>query len=93
MIETSDKYKPTPEEIEKWRELDELGLTAIAGRPFSEEEYDERLQSVIDGSCFQKYLNKILRRKKETLQKLAELEETEQMLRKTIAEIQSVDKS
>ncbi len=45
-------------------------------------------QSVIDGSCFQKYLDKILRQKEE-IQKLAALSETEQMLRKTIAEIQS----
>ncbi|RUS99296.1 hypothetical protein DSM106972_077380 [Dulcicalothrix desertica PCC 7102] len=93
MTQTSDKHELTPEELAKWRELNELGLTAIAGTPFSEEEYDARLQSVIDGSCFEKYLNKILRRKEETLKKLAALEETEQMLKKTIAEIKDASKS
>jgi cell shape-determining protein MreC len=55
----------------------------------SDEEYNARIQSVIDGSCFQKYLDKILKQKEETLKKLTELSQTEQMLREKIAEFQS----
>lgn len=80
----------TNEEINAWVEqLHELESSAMAGKIMSDEEYSARIQSVIDGSCFQKYLDKILRQKEETLQKLAALSETEQTLRKTIAEIQS----
>ncbi|MEC4815237.1 MAG: hypothetical protein SAK29_18455 [Scytonema sp. PMC 1069.18] len=63
MTETQSQYEPTPEDLKKWVELDELGMTAMAGRPFTDEEYNARLQSVIDGSCFQKYLNNILQKK------------------------------
>ncbi|MBW4506334.1 MAG: hypothetical protein KME64_07470 [Scytonematopsis contorta HA4267-MV1] len=77
----------TLEEIKVWAEQLHK-LESSSGRIMSDEEYDARIESVIDGSCFQKYLNNILRQKEETLKKLAELEETEQMLRKTIAEVQ-----
>lgn len=77
------------ENISGWVEkLHELESSAMAGRIMTDEEYYSRLQSVIDGSCFQKYLNNILQQKEETLKKLAALEETENSLRKTISEIQ-----
>ncbi len=88
-MEKSDLYEPTPEDLKKWEELDGLGMTAMAGRLFTDEEYNARLQSVIDGSCFQKYLNNILSTKEKTRKKLAALEETEQMLRKTLGEIEN----
>ena len=47
-----------------------------------------RLQSVIDGSCFAKYLDKVLKQKQELQDKLVGIEKTEQMLRKKIAEFQ-----
>lgn len=78
-------YQPTEEEI-KWRErLDELGMTAMCGTPMSDEEYEQRLQSVIDGSGLIKYLNKILKQKQEVLEKLADLEAIEQVLRDKIS--------
>lgn len=80
----------TKEEINTWiQQLHELESSAMAGRIMADEEYNARIQSVIDGSCFQKYLDKILQQKEETLKKLAALSETEQMLREKIAEIQS----
>lgn len=87
MTQIHDKSEPTPEELEKWgSELDELGMTAIAGRPMSDEEYNDRIQSVIDGSCFEKYLKGVLQRKEALLQKLADVEAVEQHLRNIIAE-------
>ena len=78
------------EEINAWVEqLHELESSAMAGKIMSDEEYNARIQSVIDGSCFQKYLDKILKQKEKTLKKLTELSETEQMLREKIAEFQS----
>jgi|GEM_PF-7002033 hypothetical protein len=79
MTQIHDKYKVTLEELKKWGEkLDELGMTAIAGKIMSDEEYNARIQSVIDGSCFKKYLNGVLRKKESVLKKLADLEEIEQ---------------
>lgn len=80
----------TKEEINAWVEqLHELESSAMAGKIMSDEEYNARIQSVIDGSCFQKYLDKILQQKEETLKKLTALSETEKMLREKIAEIKS----
>lgn len=82
-------YQPTEEEI-KWRErLDELGLTAMCGTPMSQEEKDRRIQSVIDGSCFVKYLEGILQRKQKLLDKLAATEKTEKLLRDKIAQMEA----
>jgi hypothetical protein len=55
----------------------------------SDEEYEHRLQSVIDGSCFAKYLEKVLKQKQELQDKLVSIEKTEQMLRAKIAEFQT----
>ena len=78
-------YQPSEEEI-KWREnLDELGMTAMCGTPLSDEEYERKLQSVIDGSGLLKYLDKILKQKQETFKKLADLEAIEQVLRDKIS--------
>ncbi|RUT07307.1 hypothetical protein DSM106972_025680 [Dulcicalothrix desertica PCC 7102] len=82
------------ENISAWVEhLHELESSASAGKIMTDEEYNFRLQSVIDGSCFQKYLNNILQQKEETLKKLAALEKTENYLRKTISEVQSFIKT
>lgn len=73
-------------EINAWVEkLHELEATAMCGTPISDEEYEQRLQSVIDGSCFAKYLDKVLKQKQEIQTKLAAIEKTEQMLRAKIA--------
>ncbi len=86
---TNQKYQPTTEDLKRWQRLDELGMTAMCGTPMSDEEYEHRLQSVIDGSCFTKYLDKVLKRKKELQDKLKGIEQTEQMLRAKIAEFQN----
>ncbi|MEM7552488.1 MAG: hypothetical protein AAF378_00025 [Cyanobacteria bacterium P01_A01_bin.84] len=82
---TNEKYQPTKEDLERWERLDELGLTAMCGTPISDEEKDRRIQSVIDGSCLLKYLDKILKQKQEALKKLADLEEIEKVLREKIS--------
>jgi|GEM_PF-2447259 len=80
----------TKQEINAWVEqLHELESSAMAGRIMADEEYNARIESVIDGSCFQKYLDKVLLQKDETLKKLAALSQTEQMLLNKIAQIQS----
>ncbi|MBD2774337.1 hypothetical protein ICL16_20240 [Iningainema sp. BLCCT55] len=86
---TSEKHQPTTADLKRWEELDELGMTAMCGKPMSDEEYEQRLQSVIDGSCFAKYLNKVLKQKLQLQNQLAALSQTEQMLLTRIAEIQS----
>ncbi|WP_243147130.1 hypothetical protein [Scytonema sp. UIC 10036] len=64
-------------------------MTAMCGTPMSDEEYEHQLQSVIDGSCFAKYLAKVLKQKQELQDKLASIEKTEQILRAKIAELET----
>lgn len=85
-IMTTQKHQPTAADLKRWEQLDELGMTAMCGTPMSDEEYEQRLQSVIDGSCFAKYLDKVLKQKLELQDQLAAIEKTEQMLRTKIAE-------
>lgn len=85
---TNQKERLTTEDLERWEKVDELGMTAICGTPMLNEEYEHRIQSVIDGSCFVKYLEKVLKQKQELQNKLAGIEKTEQMLRTKIAELQ-----
>ena len=90
---TNQNHQPTEEEI-KWRErLDDLGMTAMCGTPMSQEEKDRRIQSVIDGSCFVKYLEGILQRKQKLLDKLAATEKTEKLLRDKIAQMEARKKN
>ncbi len=84
-----EKYQPTQKDLERWERLDELGLTAMCGTPMSQEEKDRRIQSVIDGSCFVKYLEGILQRKQKLLDKLAATEKTEKLLRDKIAQMEA----
>lgn len=90
---SNEKYQPTQEDLERWERLDELGLTAMCGTPMSQEEKDRRIQSVIDGSCFKKYLEGILQRKQRLLDKLAATEKTEKLLRDKIAQMESRKKN
>lgn len=77
-------------EIHAWVEkLHELENSAMICKIMSEEERNDRLQSVIDGSCFEKYLNNVLRQKELTLKKLADLEVVEENLRNIIAELKN----
>jgi hypothetical protein len=89
MTQQANNQKKLKEILSWVEQLHELDSSAMAGKSMTDEEYDFRLQSVIDGSCFQKYLDNILQQKQETLNKLAALEETEAHLRTTIAEVQS----
>lgn len=84
-----EKYQPTQEDLQRWERLDELGMTAMCGTPMSQEEKDRRIQSVIDGSCFVKYLEGILQRKQRLLDKLAATAKTEKLLRDKIAEMEA----
>ena len=88
MTQINDERELTDEELKEWGDrLDELGMTAVAGRPMSDEEYNARIQSVIDGTCFEKCLTAILRRKSKLLQELESTQKLEQQLRGYIAEI------
>lgn len=89
MTETNNKYQPTSEDLKRWAELDELDSNAMSGPPLTQEEYDQKLQSVADGSCLQKYLDRLLQQKQETLRKLTSIEETEKILRARITELES----
>lgn len=73
----SNLQQPTPEQIQYWKELDELDSIAFAGKTLSDSEMTEVLQSWLDGSNWVKRLNKVKAKKQQLLAKVAELEEIE----------------
>ncbi|BAZ16471.1 hypothetical protein NIES4071_83480 [Calothrix sp. NIES-4071] len=73
----SNLQQPTPEQIQYWKELDELDCIAFAGKPVSDSEFTEIVQSLLDGSNWVRHLNKVKAKKQQLLAKVAELEEIE----------------
>ena len=73
----SNLQQPSPEEVQYWKELDELDSDAFAGKTLSDSEMTEVLQSWLDGSNWVRRLNKVRAKKQQLLAKVAELEEIE----------------
>ncbi|BAZ15469.1 hypothetical protein NIES4071_73410 [Calothrix sp. NIES-4071] len=73
------KYQPTPEQIAKWKRIEELDRTAFAGL-FSEEEHREKVKEFLARDYVKDQLEKVRAHKKKLLEKLAWDEDYEQML-------------
>lgn len=73
----SNLQQPSPEQIQYWKELDELDSSAFSGKPVSDSEFTEIVQSLLDGSNWVKRLDKVKAKKQQLLAKVAELEEIE----------------
>jgi hypothetical protein len=75
----SKKYQPTPEQIAKWKRIEELEPTAFAGR-FSEEEHREKVKEFLARDYVQDQLEKVRAHKEKLLKQLAWDEDYEQEL-------------
>lgn len=75
----SKTYQPTPEQIARWKEIQELDRTAFAGR-FSEEEHRDKVKEFVKRDYVKDQLEKVRAHKEKLLRQLASDEEYEQML-------------
>jgi hypothetical protein len=67
-----------------WAELDELDSSAFSGPPISESLYQERFESIKNGSYKKKYLEILYNEKQKLLLKLERLEQFEAALKADI---------
>ena len=77
-------YQPTLEQLEKWKEVDELEPSASAGI-LSQEEQNKNVQELLDPNYLQNQLDELHDYKQKLLKKLSWVEQREQLL---IEEIQ-----
>lgn len=78
MSETQ-KYQPTPEQIAKWKRIEELDSTAFAGI-LTEEQQMKNVKELVDPDFFQKRLEEVRAYKQKLLKKVASAEEYEEVL-------------
>lgn len=78
-MSNQEKYQPTPEQIARWKEIQELDSTAFAGI-LSEEQQMKNVKELLDPNYFQKRLEEVRAHKEKLLKKLASAEEYEQVL-------------
>ena len=85
--ETRDKkaYQPTPEQIERWKRLDEND-GAIAGRMPPEEEQARIFKEFLETDYLTDQLERVRAHKEKLLKKLKSAEEYEQFLLEKIEE-------
>ncbi len=72
-------YQPTPEQLARWKRIEELEPTASAGI-LSEEEQRKNVKELLDPNYLQNRLEEVRAHKDKLLKKLASAEEYEQML-------------
>ena len=72
-------YQPTPEQIAKWKRLEELESTASAGI-LSEQEQRKNVKELLDPDYLQNRLLEVRVYKENLLRKLASAQEYEQIL-------------
>ncbi|MEO0933511.1 MAG: hypothetical protein AAFY21_07040 [Cyanobacteria bacterium J06641_2] len=84
---TKDKkaYQPTPEQLERWKRLDEHD-GAIAGRMPPEEEQARIFKEFLETDLVTDQLDKVRIHKEKLLKKLKSAEEYEQLLLEKIEE-------
>ena len=90
---TKDKkaYQPTPEQLERWKRLDEHD-GAIAGRMPPEEEQARIFKEFLETDYLTDQLEKVRIHKEKLLKKLKSAEEYEQLLLEKIEERESKGK-
>lgn len=79
----SKRYQPTPEQIAKWKRIEELSLTASAGIT-SEEQQIKNAKELLDPNYFHYRLEEVRAYKEKLLKKVASAEQYEQILIRAI---------
>lgn len=76
----SEQKQATPEQLERWRRLDELDSSAMVGRMVTKEELAEIIKSSQDGTAILEYLVKIRDKQKRLNRELKSLASHEEWL-------------
>ncbi|MEM7589954.1 MAG: hypothetical protein AAF383_00260 [Cyanobacteria bacterium P01_A01_bin.83] len=80
MSQSSSKtYQPTPEQIAKWKRIDELESSCATGF-LSPEEQDKNVEKFFEKDYIDSQLEKVRTHKEKLLKKLKSAEEYEQLL-------------
>lgn len=80
MTEESKTYQPTPEQLARWKRMDELEPGAMVGRLPSLEQQDENVKQFLETDYIQNQLEQTRTYKEKLSQKLKSAEEYEQFL-------------
>ena len=81
MSQSSKTYQPTPEQIAKWKRIDELESSCATGF-LSPEEQDKNVEKFFAKDYIDSQLEKVRAHKEKLLKKLQSAEEYEQLLLK-----------
>jgi hypothetical protein len=82
----TNPHRQTPEQLQRWKKLDELETTAFAGREMSRQEFNSLLEAMLDGTNLVKHLAEVKERRQQLIKEAAELEEYEKWLENHIRE-------
>ncbi|MGB6301973.1 MAG: hypothetical protein WBF90_38185 [Rivularia sp. (in: cyanobacteria)] len=78
----SSSYQPTPEQVARWKRMDELEPGAMVGRLPSQEQQDKNVKQFLETDYIQNQLEQTRTYKEKLLKKLKSAEEYEQFLLK-----------
>ncbi|MBW4668167.1 MAG: hypothetical protein KME60_12285 [Cyanomargarita calcarea GSE-NOS-MK-12-04C] len=78
--------KATSAEIYQWAELDELEKYACTGPQSTNNQFADRVQSLMDGTYLQKYLEKVQAEKQKVSEKMSFLSAVEAILIEKISQ-------
>lgn len=80
MSQKSKIYQPTPEQIARWKRMDELDKSAFAGRFPDYEEQRLAVKEFLETDYIESQLEKLRAHRKKLIEKLKSTEEYEEML-------------
>lgn len=78
-LDESKAYQPTPEQLERWKRIDELEHGATGGFSTPEEE-DRNVKNLLENDYIDSQLEKLRAHRKKLIEKLKWTEEYEELL-------------
>ena len=78
----SSSYQPTPEQVARWKRMDELESGAMVGRLPNQEQQDKNVKQFLETDYIQNQLEQTRAYKEKLLKKLKSADEYEQFLLK-----------
>ena len=76
----SSSYQPTPEQLARWKRMDELESSAMVGRLPSQEQQDQNVKEFLETDYIQNQLEQTRAYKEKLLKKLKSASEYEQFI-------------
>ncbi|MEA5594064.1 hypothetical protein [Rivularia sp. UHCC 0363] len=80
MSQKLQKYQPTPEQVARWKRMDELESSAFVGRFPSAEKQRLAVKEFLETDYIESQLEKLRAHRKKLIEKLKSTQEYEEML-------------